>query len=110
MRYALVFDFGGVIMKTVTHAPRWAWDERLGLERGSIERTVSHNDSWRPHRPGATTSDTGKMCATLHTHRRFQQLDQILQRDHSTGDIPSSGAQNQEKNRLLNKKTVHGAN
>lgn len=52
MRYALVFDFGGVIMKTVTHAPRWAWDERLGLERGTIERTVHNNDSWRRAQTG----------------------------------------------------------
>lgn len=52
MRYALVFDFGGVIMKTVTHAPRWAWDERLGLERGSVERTVHNTDSWRRAQTG----------------------------------------------------------
>jgi epoxide hydrolase-like predicted phosphatase len=52
MRYALVFDFGGVIIKTVTQAPRWAWDERLGLERGSIERTVHNNDSWRRAQTG----------------------------------------------------------
>jgi epoxide hydrolase-like predicted phosphatase len=52
MRYALVFDFGGVIMKTVTHAPRWAWDERLGLDRGSVERTVHNMDSWRRAQTG----------------------------------------------------------
>lgn len=52
MRYALVFDFGGVIMKTITHAPRWAWDERLGLERGSIERAVHNTDSWRRAQTG----------------------------------------------------------
>lgn len=52
MQYALVFDFGGVIMKTVTHAPRWAWDERLGLDRGSVERTVHNTDSWRRAQTG----------------------------------------------------------
>ena len=52
MRYALVFDFGGVIMKTVTHAPRWAWDERLGLDRGSVERAVHNADSWRRAQTG----------------------------------------------------------
>ena len=52
MRYALVFDFGGVIMKTVTHAPRWAWDEQLGLERGSVERAVHNADSWRRAQTG----------------------------------------------------------
>jgi HAD superfamily hydrolase (TIGR01509 family) len=52
MRYALVFDFGGVIMKTVSYAPRWSWDERLGLERGSVERIVHNNDSWRRAQTG----------------------------------------------------------
>lgn len=52
MRYALVFDFGGVIMKTVTQAPRWAWDERLGLDRGAVERAVHNADSWRRAQTG----------------------------------------------------------
>lgn len=45
--YVLVFDFGGVLMKTVSRAPRWAWDDRLGLQRGSIERIVHGSESWR---------------------------------------------------------------
>lgn len=52
MRYALVFDFGGVIMKTVTQAPRWAWDERLGLDRGAVERAVHNADSWQRAQTG----------------------------------------------------------
>lgn len=47
MRYALVFDFGGVIMKTATREPRWAWDDRLGLTRGDVERAVHNDDTWR---------------------------------------------------------------
>lgn len=53
MRYALIFDFGGVIMKTVTPAPRWAWDDKLGLARGSTERAVHNDDSWRRAQTGA---------------------------------------------------------
>lgn len=52
MRYALVFDFGGVIMKTVTRAPRWAWDERLNLDQGSVERIVHNSNSWRRAQTG----------------------------------------------------------
>lgn len=45
--YALVFDFGGVLMKTVTRSFRWAWDDRLGLARGTVERVVHGSESWR---------------------------------------------------------------
>ena len=44
---AIIFDFGGVLMKTQSHAPRHAWDDRLGLPRGTVERIVHTSDSWR---------------------------------------------------------------
>lgn len=75
MRYALVFDFGGVIMKTVTHAPRWAWDERLGLEQGSVERAVHNADSWR-------RAQTGELPLTDYWADVAQQL------RHPADDMP----------------------
>lgn len=51
--YALVFDFGGVLMKTVTQRFRWAWDDRLGLARGTVERVVHGSESWRLAQLGA---------------------------------------------------------
>ncbi|MDX1994646.1 MAG: HAD family phosphatase [bacterium] len=44
---ALIFDFGGVLMKTVDYAPRHAWDAQLGLSPGSVERVVHGSESWR---------------------------------------------------------------
>lgn len=41
-----IFDFGGVIVRTEDHSPRHAWDERLGLPIGSVERAVHHSDLW----------------------------------------------------------------
>jgi len=46
MKRAVIFDFGGVLMKTVNYAPRHAWDARLGLEPGSVERIIHNDDSW----------------------------------------------------------------
>jgi FMN phosphatase YigB (HAD superfamily) len=46
MRRAIVFDFGGVLMKTVDYTPRHTWDRRLGLVRGSVERIVHNATSW----------------------------------------------------------------
>ena len=46
MRRAICFDFGGVLMKTVDYQPRHAWDDRLGLPHGSVERAVHNATSW----------------------------------------------------------------
>lgn len=43
---AFIFDFGGVIVRTEDYGPRHAWDERLGLPTGSVERAVHHSDIW----------------------------------------------------------------
>jgi HAD superfamily hydrolase (TIGR01509 family) len=43
---AVIFDFGGVLMKTVDYQPRHAWDDRLGLPRGGVERAVHNDSSW----------------------------------------------------------------
>ncbi len=47
MKRALIFDFGGVFMKTVDHEPRLYWDRRLNLSPGSVERIVHGSESWR---------------------------------------------------------------
>jgi putative hydrolase of the HAD superfamily len=44
---AVIFDFGGVLMKTQTRAPRYAWDDRLGLAHGTVERVVHGSEEWR---------------------------------------------------------------
>ena len=43
---AIIFDFGGVVVRTEDYTPRHAWDERLGLPTGSVERAVHHSDIW----------------------------------------------------------------
>lgn len=43
---ALIFDFEGVIVRTEDYGPRHAWDERLGLPTGSVERAVQRSDLW----------------------------------------------------------------
>lgn len=43
---AVIFDFGGVLMKTVDYSPRHQWDDRLSLPQGSVEKAVHNSDSW----------------------------------------------------------------
>jgi putative hydrolase of the HAD superfamily len=55
MKRAIVFDFGGVLMKTSDYAYRHQWDDRLGLPRGSVERVVHGSESWRLAQLGQVT-------------------------------------------------------
>jgi HAD superfamily hydrolase (TIGR01509 family) len=49
---AVIFDFGGVLFKTHDYTPRHAWDDRLGLPRGAVERAVHNDESWRAAQHG----------------------------------------------------------
>lgn len=55
MKRALIFDFGGVLMKTVDYTPRHRWDDRLNLPHGSIERIVHNKNSWIAAQHGTMT-------------------------------------------------------
>ncbi|MFQ5577104.1 MAG: HAD family hydrolase [Anaerolineae bacterium] len=37
---AIIFDFGGVLLRTHDHTPRRKWEERLGLAPGQFEETI----------------------------------------------------------------------
>ncbi len=50
---AIIFDFGGVLMKTADRHPRYDWDERLGLPHGNVERIVHGSEIWRKAQIGA---------------------------------------------------------
>jgi putative hydrolase of the HAD superfamily len=85
LKPALLFDFGGVFMKTVNYRPRHAWDERLGLAHGSVERIVHGSESWR-------AAQTGKLTTAEYWADVRQQLgldeDSIatLEQDYFSGD------------------------
>jgi len=54
---AVIFDWGGVLMRTVDPAPRLAWDARLGLDPGGIHRLVFESDEWRRAQLGQIGED-----------------------------------------------------
>jgi epoxide hydrolase-like predicted phosphatase len=45
-RRAVIFDWGGVLMRTVDYAPRHEWDARLGLAEGQVEAAVHGIEAW----------------------------------------------------------------
>lgn len=44
---AVILDWGGVLMRTEDGGPRLAWDARLGLAPGSVNRTVFESTAWQ---------------------------------------------------------------
>ncbi len=53
---AVVFDWGGVLMRTLDYGPRHAWDARLGLAAGSVERVVHGIEEWQQAQRGALST------------------------------------------------------
>lgn len=54
---AVIFDWGGVLMRTVDYGPRFTWDDRLGLSHGSVESVVHGSDDWHLAQHGKITLD-----------------------------------------------------
>ncbi len=54
---AVVFDFGGVLMRTADAAGRREWEARLGLPTGELERVVPGSDQWIEAQHGRITPD-----------------------------------------------------
>lgn len=52
MKRSIIFDFGGVLMRTIDYTPRHKWDDRLGLPHGSVEKVVHGSESWRQAQVG----------------------------------------------------------
>jgi len=44
---AIIFDLGGVLLRTEDYGPRHRWDRRLGLSEGSVEAVVHGSEVWR---------------------------------------------------------------
>nr|MBN1229275.1 HAD family phosphatase [Anaerolineae bacterium] len=44
--YAVIFDWGGVLMRTEDYSFRSQWDARLALPSGGVERILLHSGIW----------------------------------------------------------------
>ena len=54
---AIIFEWGGVLMRTHDRARRHAWDARLGLPLGSVERVVHGSEAWLRAQRGNLTDE-----------------------------------------------------
>jgi epoxide hydrolase-like predicted phosphatase len=49
---AVIFDWGGVLMRTVDASGRRKWEEKLGLPRYGVDRAVHGSRSWKKAQSG----------------------------------------------------------
>jgi epoxide hydrolase-like predicted phosphatase len=82
---AFIFDFGGVLARTEDYSPRHAWDDRLGLPTGSVERAVHHSDIWIQAQLGRITPRAYWNGVAELLYMRKEDIDE-LRRDYFSGD------------------------
>jgi HAD superfamily hydrolase (TIGR01509 family) len=54
---AIIFDVGGVLLRTEDHAPRRHWEERLGLEAGGLEAIVLNSPQGKAAQLGEVSQE-----------------------------------------------------
>ncbi len=85
---AIIWDFDGVLMRTEDQGPRHAWDQRLGLPIGSVERAVQRSDIWVQAQLGRVTEKAYWLGVAELLYIRRDNLDLIreLRKDYFAGD------------------------
>jgi epoxide hydrolase-like predicted phosphatase len=82
---AVIFDFGGVLMKTVDYSPRHQWDDRLSLPHGSVEKAVHNAESWAQAQIGKIPIKIYWENVAQRLNLSIQQVNQLA-RDFYSGD------------------------
>jgi epoxide hydrolase-like predicted phosphatase len=85
MKRAVIFDFGGVLMKTLDYSYRHQWDDRLGLPGNTVEKLVHGSESWRQAQLGSLSMEDYWQDVAEQLKLSPQELTQ-LQADYFKGD------------------------
>ncbi|MEJ2749321.1 MAG: HAD family phosphatase [Anaerolineae bacterium] len=54
---AIIFDVGGVLIRTIDHSPRRQWEQKLGLAEGESEQIVFNSEIGQKAQRGAVTDE-----------------------------------------------------
>ena len=103
---AVIFDYGGVLARTVDPEPRAAWERDLGLAPGALTTAVHDRQLWVAAQNGSITSDAhwqavgealGLSASQLHelrasfyggdvlNHELLTRIDRLRQQDIALG-------------------------
>jgi putative hydrolase of the HAD superfamily len=83
---AFIFDFGGVLVRTEDYSPRHAWDQRLGVPTGTVERVVHYSDLWIQAQLGRVAPQRYWRGVAEMLYMRDMSLIEDLRRDFYSGD------------------------
>ena len=86
MNKAIIFDWGGVFMRTTDYTPRHSWDRELGLPAGSVEKAVHGSEIWRSAQRGEVSLDDYWHQTGIELTLTSEQTNQ-LRYDFYSGDI-----------------------
>lgn len=89
MIQAIIFDFGGVFMKTVDYEPRHRWDRRLELPTGSVEKIVHGCESWRAAQRGQISMESYWQDVAQQLNLSIDDVKQLAE-DFYSGDMLDS--------------------
>lgn len=85
MKRAIIFDFGGVLMKTADPSPRHAWDKRLSMPPGSVESIVHGSAIWHKAQTGLISVEAYWREVARALHVTNSEIEQLA-RDYFSGD------------------------
>jgi epoxide hydrolase-like predicted phosphatase len=82
---AIIFDFGGVIVRTISQEGRIKWEKRLGLDKGQLSKLVFNSDTANLATLGKVPES--KVWENLGNRLNLDQVDLMqLQDDFWAGD------------------------
>ena len=82
----IIFDFGGVILRTQNHAGRHAWDEKLGVPKNTLEETFFNSEMGKASQQGAHTEQEQWEWTAKHFGISAETIPQ-LKEDFWSGDV-----------------------
>jgi putative hydrolase of the HAD superfamily len=82
----IIFDFGGVLMRTEDQGPRKTWEARLNLPGGALEQAVHQSDLWIEAQCGRLNMEAYWQGVAERLNISAQDLP-ALQRDYFAGDV-----------------------
>ena len=85
---AVIFDYGGVLVRTEDQGPRAAWERKLGMAPGTLTTTVHDEERWVAAQMGSIDSDTHWQAVGKTLRLSDSQL-QLLRKGFYGGDVPN---------------------
>ena len=82
----IIFDFGGVLLRTEDYAPRRRWEEKFGLAAGTLEAFMFNSPVSRDAQLGKITWETAWQTAAAHFHVSVDEI-RRAQQDFFAGDV-----------------------